>query len=103
MLLDLFHDYLFKDIEPEQSGRKNLNTVGLITALGHSSERGQPIDFADYLAEHTSVLEEVSETATALRVGVERTVRTSAATSCGCSLPMRPSPRFAISRCVVSS
>ena len=63
VLLDLFHDYLFKDIEPEQSGRKNLNTVGLITALGHSSERGQPIDFADYLAEHTSVLEEVSETA----------------------------------------
>ena len=57
-LLDLFHGYIFKGEEPKQSGRKNLNTVGLITALGLSSERGEPVQFARYLAEHLGVLEE---------------------------------------------
>ena len=63
VLLDLFHSYVFKGEEPEQSGRKNLNTVGLINALCHSSERGEPVEFAGYLAEQLGVLEEVSASA----------------------------------------
>jgi predicted dehydrogenase len=63
VLLSLFHDYVFKGLEPEQSGRKNLNTVGLITALGRSSELGRPIEFTDYLADHLNVFEEVTEVA----------------------------------------
>ena len=48
---------------PVESGRNNLNTVGLIQGLGHSSERREPIDFGEYMAEHLKVFEEVSESA----------------------------------------
>ena len=45
--------------------------MGLIQGLGHSSERQEPIDFGEYMAEHLKVFEEVSECLRAL--GFEKT------------------------------
>ncbi len=52
ILLDGFRDYVVAGVEPAFSGPNNLNTVGLINALGTSSEQGAIIDFAEYMATH---------------------------------------------------
>ena len=49
-LLDGFRDYVLNDVEPPFSGPRNLATVGLINALGASSEQGVVIDFDEYMA-----------------------------------------------------
>ena len=50
ILLDGFRDYVVEEVEPAFSGPHNLNTVGLINALGASSEQGATIDFEEYMA-----------------------------------------------------
>ena len=45
VLLDGFRDYVLNDVEPSFSGPRNIATVGLINALGASSEQGVVIDF----------------------------------------------------------
>ena len=50
VLLDGFRDYVLNDVEPSFSGPRNLATVGLINALGASSEQGVVIDFDEYMA-----------------------------------------------------
>ena len=52
ILLDGFHDYIVEGVEPTFSGLNNLNTVGLINALGASSEQGMIIDFEEYMDTH---------------------------------------------------
>ena len=52
ILLDGFRDYVLDDVEPDFSGSNNLATVGLINALGASSEQGAIIDFGEYMSTH---------------------------------------------------
>ena len=52
ILLDGFRDYVVDGTEPPFSGPRNLATVGLINALGASSEQGAVLDFDDYMASH---------------------------------------------------
>ncbi len=52
ILLDGFRDYVVDGTEPPFSGPRNLATVGLINALGTSSEQGAVLDFDDYMASH---------------------------------------------------
>ena len=40
-----------QDIEPPYSGRRNLTTVALIEGFGISSERGEVVELADYMAQ----------------------------------------------------
>ena len=51
-LLDGFYGYVSKGVEPAFSGRNNLKTVGLINALGASSDQGAVIDFDAYMDTH---------------------------------------------------
>jgi predicted dehydrogenase len=51
-LLDGFRDYVVDGVEPPFSGPRNLATVGLINALGDSSEQGAVLDFDDYMSTH---------------------------------------------------
>ena len=48
--------YIRAAVEPPSSGRRNLTTVGLIEALGVSSERGVVLDFGEYMAAHGAPL-----------------------------------------------
>ena len=43
--------YVTQDIEPPYSGRRNLTTVALIEGFGISSERGEVVELADYMAQ----------------------------------------------------
>ncbi len=52
VLLDGFRDYVLDGVEPSFSGPRNLATVGLINALGASSEQGVVIDFDEYMESH---------------------------------------------------
>ncbi len=49
ILLDGFAAYINEGIEPTFSGKKNLDTVGIIEALGTASDRGEVLDFQDFL------------------------------------------------------
>ena len=51
VLLDGFLKFIDEGVEPEFSGRKNLNTVGIVECLGVASDRGAVLDFDEYLAE----------------------------------------------------
>lgn len=51
-LLDGFRDYVVDGVEPSFSGSRNLATVGLIEALGDSSEQGAVLDFEGYMSTH---------------------------------------------------
>ena len=48
-LLDGFRRYVEEGVEPPFSGRNNLTVVGVIEALGAASERGEELDFAEFL------------------------------------------------------
>ena len=52
ILLDGFRDYVVDGVEPPFSGPRNLATVGLINALGASSDQGAVLDFAGYMDSH---------------------------------------------------
>jgi predicted dehydrogenase len=50
VLLDGFSRYVTEGVEPPFSGHHNLVTVGLVEAVGASSDEGRVVDFAGYLA-----------------------------------------------------
>jgi len=50
-LLDGFYQYVTEGVEPRFGGRRNLQTVGLIEAIGAASDQNKVIDFKDYLGE----------------------------------------------------
>ncbi|MDA1140591.1 MAG: Gfo/Idh/MocA family oxidoreductase [Planctomycetota bacterium] len=49
ILLDGFAAYINEGIEPSFSGKRNLDTVGIIEALGTASARGEVLEFQDFL------------------------------------------------------
>jgi predicted dehydrogenase len=50
-LLDGFRRYVLEGVEPEFSGRENLATVALVECLGAAADRGEVLDFDEYVAE----------------------------------------------------
>ena len=49
VLLDGFGRYVSEGVEPEFGGHENLTTVGLVEAVGVSSDEGRIVDFREFL------------------------------------------------------
>ena len=54
ILLDGFQSAIVDGLEPVFCGARNLETVGLVEAMGASSDQGAVLDFAEYMAQRTS-------------------------------------------------
>ena len=52
LLMDEFFEYVTAGTEPPCSGRRNLDTVGLVEAMGLASEQGQVLDFTAFMQQH---------------------------------------------------
>jgi hypothetical protein len=50
--MDEFFEYVTAGTEPPCSGRRNLDTVGLVEAMGLASEQGQVLDFTAFMQQH---------------------------------------------------
>ena len=42
-----FHEYIVDGVEPESSGRRNLDAIRFVEAAQRSSEQGRPLSLSD--------------------------------------------------------